>query len=383
MSMSERGGVGSNARAQPSENCRWLWEALRNLKVDLVTSQMVPMDWDWNQIHPVYGTPLMAIVKEGIRLNENSEDSAPVWRLLRTCLAAGADPRVEAKQVTGSIGWGGNEQFPKIEAVKHEGHSAISLVLATMAACQKHQKQYTAQIANCEKMLKMFAGFVPKTEGNKVSVPEAVVDMWEAILEDEASTDVRLIIKGEGGREVATKGCEPHNGAGVLKAHRAVLRRASCVLDALLGSSMQEGKSGVIHVDGVSFEAARQVLQLIYTGTICDEPKAAVMLGVIDLAHRWQVAHVVDMAERALINLVSLENLGEICEAAVLKELPALRAACKRLAADESNSTKLQAMRDSLPPAVMKELRLRPVTTSAATASEAVQPCGKRRRRSL
>lgn len=368
MSVSDRSGGGSGARAQSSENCRWLWEALRNLKVDLVTSQMVPVDWDWNQIHPVYGTPLMAIVKEGIRLNENSEDSAPVWRLLRTCLAAGADPRVEAKQVSGSIGWGGNEQFPKIEAVKHEGHSAISLVLATMAACQKHQKQYTAQIANCEKMLKMFAGFVPKNEGNKVSVPEAVVDMWESVLEDEASCDVRLVVSG---------------GDGVLRAHRAVLHRASCVLDALLGSPMQEGKTGVIHVDGVSFEAAKQVLQLIYTGTICDEPKACVMLGVIDLAHRWQVAHVVDMAERALINLVSLESLGEICEAAVLKELPALRAACKRFAVDEANMAKLLAMRDSLPAVVLKELRLRPAAGSASATSEAAQPSGKRRRRCL
>jgi len=344
---------------------------------------MVPVDWDWNQIHPVYGTPLMAIVKEGIRLNENSEDSAPVWRLLRTCLAAGADPRVEAKQVSGSIGWGGNEQFPKIEAVKHEGHSAISLVLATMAACQKHQKQYTAQIANCEKMLKMFAGFVPKNEGNKVSVPEAVVDMWEAILEDEASCDVRLVIRGEAGREPSAKGCDAATGAGVLKAHRAVLRRASCVLDALLGSPMQEGKTGVINVDGVTYEAAKQVLQLIYTGTISDEPKAAVMLGVIDLAHRWQVAHVVDMAERALINLVNLESLGEICEAAVLKELPALRAACKRFAADESNMNKLSGIRDSLPMAVMKELRLRPSGGSSSATSEAAAPAGKRRRRCL
>merc|ERR1719198_1720629 len=73
-------------------------------------------------------------------------------------------------------------------------------------------------------------------------------------------------------------------------------------------------------------------MQLVYTGTICGEPDAPTLLGTLDLAHRWQISHVVMAVERALALMITGENFGELCETALLKELPVLRTACLRFA---------------------------------------------------
>merc|ERR1740138_1894441 len=168
-------------------------------------SKLVPSDWNWNQVHPVHGTPIMAVVNEGIRLHSNTVEDAPIWRLLRCCLALGADPRKEAMGVSGtSCGWGGDggKLFPRLEPVKHAGHSAISLVFAVISACMSYEKEYAAQIRNAHKMLRCFSEFLPPCEGSRVSVPE-----------------------------------------------------------------------GVVQVDGMILDAVRLFLQLVYSGTICDEPE--------------------------------------------------------------------------------------------------------------
>ena len=40
-----------------------------------------------------------------------------------------------------------------------------------------------------------------------------------------------------------------------------------------------------------------------YTGVTELEVRASVLLGVLDLAHRWQVPHLVHMAERSLVEM--------------------------------------------------------------------------------
>lgn len=315
----------ASAPATRIEGHRWLWDALWNLNADIVTSKLVPHDWDWNQVHPIHGTPLMAIANEGVRLRGNTSDEAPVWSLLRWCLSQGADPRREASGVSGtSGGWGDPDTpFPKLEPVKHAGHSAISLVIALELNCRKHEKEYDAQIKNARKMLQVLAEFVPRWEGSHVPIPEAVVDIWEAALHDESRADVELRVTGACGRH-----------AGTVRAHALVLTRASPVLEAALCSPMREGQTGLVQVESTSVEAVRLLLQLMYSGTIWEDPEVSVLLGTLDCAHRWQVGHVVAMAERALATKVTAETFGALCEAAVLKELPVLRTACRRVAVE-------------------------------------------------
>lgn len=160
-------------------------------------SNLVPHDWDWNQVHPMYGTPLMAMVNEGLRLGEHCTETARFWTLLRWCLTQGADPRTEAMGVLGvSAGWGGTDQFPQLHEVKHASHSAISLVLAIKASCKQHAKAYASQIKNADIMLSHFAKFAPNREGRPVVVAEAVVDMWESVLGDDSHSDVQLCAMG-------------------------------------------------------------------------------------------------------------------------------------------------------------------------------------------
>ncbi|CAE7649800.1 unnamed protein product, partial [Symbiodinium necroappetens] len=108
--------------------------------------------------------------------------------------------------------------------------------------------------------------------------------------------------------------------AGVVYAHSLVLKAVSPVLKALLSSPMLEGATGVIQVEGVSVASVHLLLQLLYTGTTPDsDHDPSVLLGTLDLAHRWQAAHVVDIVEGALVKKIKLENLGAFCETALLK----------------------------------------------------------------
>jgi len=310
--------------AASCDNSRWLWDALCRLKAELVMSRLVPHDWDWNQIHPVHGTPLMAIVSEGIRWGENRSEVAAVWRLLRWCFSQGADPRKEAPvSVSGrSGGYGGSDAWPKIESEPHAGHSAISLAIAIEAKLSKHQAKYDAQIRNAQKMFQLMAEFVPARRGSVVAVPEAVADIWEGVLLDSRCSDAELRISLPDGKL-----------GGAIRAHSAVLRRASPVLDALFASPMREGQTGVVRVEGATDEGVRLLLQLIYTGTITGEdPEVPELLIAMDLAHRWQIGHVVEMLEWSLAGKVDVAHFNALCEAAVLKGLPALRSACRSFA---------------------------------------------------
>lgn len=344
---------------------KWIWMALQRLDTKLLLSKLIPPDWDWNQAHPVHGTPLMATVNEGMRLGTNGSEGAPLWKLLNCLLAQGADPRKVAIKASGQIcSCGGTGEFPQLDWVKSDGHSAISLVYAILNQLEKHDKHYGLQIKNGEKMLEAFSKYEPECHDKKVCVSEDVVEMWEDILLQEQGSDVQLQVIGSTGQLAGN----------ALRAHSVVLRRVSRVLGAALSTPMQEGNTGIIRVEGVSAEAVRLCLHLIYTGTTCsDSPKPALLLQALDLAHRWQVNHVVSMLERGLANLVSGATLAEIFEAAVLKDLHVLRNVCKAFAAKD---VKHQAV------LAQKLVDLQLSRRSAAEVSSAT-PDEKRRRRAF
>ncbi|CAE7906910.1 bath-42 [Symbiodinium microadriaticum] len=136
--------------------------------------------------------------------------------------------------------------------------------------------------------------------------------------------------------------------AGVVYAHSLVLKAVSPVLKALLSSPMLEGATGVIQVEGVGVASVHLLLQLLYTGTTPDaDHDPSVLLGTLDLAHRWQAAHVVDIVEGALVKKIKLENLGAFCETALLKGLPTLRNACKRFAQSSTEAANVSRILQS------------------------------------
>merc|ERR1712241_783098 len=74
------------------------------------------------------------------------------------------------------------------------------------------------------------------------------------------------------------------------------------------------------------------LLSLVYTGTVTaenDDPLPTdVMLGCLDVAHRWDVRHVVQMLVPQLCSALSVENLEQVWESAALKQQQELLAAC-------------------------------------------------------
>ncbi|CAE7821566.1 unnamed protein product [Symbiodinium sp. CCMP2592] len=236
----------------------------------------------------------------------------------------------------------GMDSLWRLEAIHLSGHSALSLVFAIRRACNKHDGPYEKQIANANTVLKILAEF--QVSATDVSVPEATADMWETVLRDKEAADVKISVVEKQLPEdevfVST--------AGTVYAHSLVLKAVSPVLKALLSSPMLEGATGTIQVEGVGMASVHLLLQLLYTGTTPDaDHDPNVLLGTLDLAHRWQAAHVVDIVEGALVKKIKLENLGAFCETALLKGLPTLRNACKRFAQSSTEAANLSRILQS------------------------------------
>lgn len=354
---------------QPGEH-EWLWQGLRQGQVDLVKS-LAPSDFDWNSLHDQFGTPLMAVVHKTVLFGGSSLQES-LHGLVRWIISHGGDPRKAAVDATAlSVGlppqppgphwklyedaremWWcydgplgmfyceankthtikrySHEQIePDMEAECHAGHSAISLTLVIREKLINHGYDDDAMIDRADALLKVFAEageLICNQSQPAMTVNPCTVDLWTAALQDIDLADVELRADG-----------------GVVKAHSLLLCNASSVLRAMLRGQMQEATSKAISVPGVSVEALRYLLALIYTGFWEeDEPSATIQLQALDLAHRWQVKHVVEGLELTLISVMKQEIaaaspeqqvnlLDKVLEAAVLKELLGLRCFCQEL----------------------------------------------------
>lgn len=347
----------------------WLWQALRQGRVDLVKS-LAPSDFDWNSMHEQFGTPLMAVVHKAV-LYGGSGLQESLHNLVRWIISHGGDPRKAALDAAamsvglppkppgphwklyedaremwwcydGSLGMFyceankthtikrySHEQIePDMEAECHAGHSAISLTLVIREKLINHGYDDDAMIDRADSLLKLFAeaGEFCSQSQPAMTVNPCTVDLWTAALQDIELADVELRADG-----------------GSVNAHALILCNTSSVLRAMLRGPMQEARSKVIAVPGVSVEALRYLLALIYTGFWEeDEPSATIQLQALDVAHRWQVKHVVEGLELTLISVTKQELsaaspeqqvciVDKVLEAAVLKELLGLRCFCQEL----------------------------------------------------
>lgn len=356
----------------------WLWQALHAGQHQLVRN-LAPTSFDWKSVHEVFGTPLMALVHTMILADaefSNLDD------LVRWCMRMGADPRAIAPNAQGfsvgripppppGLGWTKYADGPALwwyyegqlgrfwceseeptrvieyadadqdhgppaprrpfrdsglVATCHRGHSAISLAIAIRQKLLADERAHAALIRRADFLLGLFAEFEAQQFGPRVQVAERVVQIWAAALDDEARADVELVPVDDS--EVP------------VRAHSLLLRCASPVLKASLDSTMQEGITKRIRVHGASTAALRHVLVMMYTGcSEGDELPVEVQLDALDLAHRWQVEHVVTALDLVLARRLGQELRGqplerqerlldELLTAAVLKSMPRLRTAC-------------------------------------------------------
>merc|ERR1712039_624167 len=106
-----------------------------------------------------------------------------------------------------------------------------------------------------------------------------------------------------------------------------------------LAGPMREGTMKIVDVE-CSTEAMKLLLSLVYTGTVaadCDDSLTTdVMLACLDVAHRWDIRHVVQMLVPQLCSALSAENLDSVWEAAALKQQQELLGACRTFAFNSS-----------------------------------------------
>jgi len=197
-----------------------------------------------------------------------------------------------------------------------------------------------------------------------VAVPEGLISLYEAIRSDSASHDVELI-------------CE---GGAVVTAHSTFLGFASPALSTMLASGFLEGKTKQIAIRDCAAKSATLFLDMLHTASTTldldsEGDAAATLLGTLELAHRWQVPFVVEMAERALTATICDQSFDAIATAAQMKDLPHLKRACRTFAADPKNAIaeRLSAKSTSLP------LAVRTLLNPTASAAPEQPPAKKRR----
>ncbi|CAK9040538.1 BTB/POZ and TAZ domain-containing protein 5 (BTB and TAZ domain protein 5) [Durusdinium trenchii] len=370
----------------------WLWQALRLGQHDLVTS-LAPREFDWKSCHPLYGTPLMATVHNAVLCHGGKQEEERMHELIRWLMAMGADPRsvanrAEAMSVglppsppgpgwkvyddNGHIWWQydgmlglfwcedskktdsdsyscpGGDPCMKVMAEEHTGHSAISLVLAIKRKLDLWNPMYRKYSERIDKLASVFTTSSLTLSDNLMLINRHIVQTWSNALGNLSSADVEL---------------QAADSSSVW-AHSLVLCSASEFFKAALSSPMREGQTQKIP-SNVSEEALRHLVSLIYTGCPDKEHPMSIHLEALDLAHRWQLDHLVDALETKLVKELpditrlelkdQLQLIDGALEQAVLKRLPRLRSTCHRLVTQEQR-LKDAALRGELGTVACKDL---------------------------
>merc|ERR1712232_308153 len=203
------------------------------------------------------------------------------------------------------------------------------------------------------------------------------------ILSDEQSKDLKIRCLGQDRQE---------DEAGTCTAHSRVLCLFSNVVNAMLTSLMKEGAAPSGAWDGGyeecrsiegggSVQAMQMFLSLVYTGSIEDDgeeeagPEVDIMLGCFDIAHRWNVRHVVQMLVPQLASAIHVDTLERIWETAILKQELELQSSCVSFAYNALDELRPRYFSGCFGHIVAHELREKIFADSGAC-----QPTKKKRR---
>lgn len=369
-------------------------------------------DFDWNAQHQTYGTPLIAILlgklcKKGD--SDSDSDSADEDNilidfvtnnqaqkqarldLLKLAVQRGADPNVKAPQSFSctrqwwKIG-AADIQESKTRTITFRDFSAFSVVVKCVETFELMESVHDWK-AECEflesamRILNSFSG-AGVTSAPPMNVAEGVVHTWECVLRDQDAADLTIVCRA------SSTGEGP--GAGTtqapleLRAHRLVLRSASKVLRAMLTSSFMEGGANSrLEVD-FDRNAVHLLLELVYTGSsdgpdddaaVVDTHGATTMAATLELAHQWQIGHVVQMLTRALARELVAETFATICELGLRLQLPELVSASRSFARSAETVRADFNAGGRFPPAVQAML------AELYNAASGVQESHRKRRR--
>ncbi|CAE7324776.1 unnamed protein product [Symbiodinium sp. CCMP2456] len=262
--------------------------------------------------------------------------------MIEWMLRSGADPLIE--MTTGAVWYvwaAANEDATKI-TFKYNRHSTLSFVLtmSELMHLRRGGADWSAECAFLDDVLALFKKVKSSksSDGSTVRIHTDVVRLWEIAREMTSTQNVVF-----------------QTADGEVSAHDHILMAASPVLQAMLESPMIEGSTKCIPVKDSSSNGVSLFLDLVYTSSTCLELDYKTMLVAFDVAHRWQVPHVVAVLADALQKELTVDSFVEIAEAAILKGTASLQQAC---AAFGAKHDEIQAKKETMPPVVRQLLGL-------------------------
>mmetsp|Transcript_46639 Transcript_46639/g.123171 ORF Transcript_46639/g.123171 Transcript_46639/m.123171 type:complete len:403 (+) Transcript_46639:65-1273(+) len=325
--------------SEPPRNQKWVWTALATGNADLVEMNDPGPEFEWNGSCKTYGTPLMAAIFAGPRTSDRGctdfvTDNEPQFqnrlRLMRwMIMERDTDPKKEETAgCCADKSWSitdDDEVHSQTRTLSFRGHSAFSALLEVRMHMLAAEGDWRSDVGRIDRILELFSATRPKAKAQQpqtVAVHEAVVEMWERYMDDDAGKDLTLRCMRE---------CEE---LGAVSCHSALLASVSPVVRAMLSGVMRESAGGTCDVE-CRVDSMRLFLSLVYTGSVAaeDDPLSAdVMLGCLDLAHRWDARHVARMLVPPLCAALSAESLGQVWETGALTQQQELLAACRAFA---------------------------------------------------
>jgi len=338
---------------------QWIWEALAMGKEKAL--QGVDMsNFDWRGLHPDFGSPLHAVLFGKIHDDGSESDGSTAINdgfgdligddfaekqsrlaLLRLAMERGADPNAAAPFSCNVQKFWYLEkrgQRKETKTLVFFGKSALQCLLAAERAIKMTDAgEWKEDLEAIDEAIEILSSSNIRAS---LAVSEGVVETWESVLADAESADVAILVEGADDGAAAER----------VLVHSAVLRGASPVLRAMLATTgMREGARKVIEVKGCSLAALRLLLSLVYTGAVVgEEPSAAAMLVALDLAHRWQVLHVVQMLAGALQRRLDADGLEPILDAALRFQLPSLLSACRAFISSHASELQMRLGKEAL-----------------------------------
>jgi hypothetical protein len=360
---------------------RCVFKALAMGEEEVVKSMDLSF-FDWCSTHPDFGTPLHAILfgkisyeekEDEEEIDKEMEDKYRVHEftdivsadeanrksrleLVRFAIQNGGDPHsVAPKECNASRLWGDDSNMKRVEFA---GESSLECLLATKRFIKtidelrdEDDAEWTEELATVEEALKILAGANPSV-GSAVAVPEGVAATWESVLADVETMDVTIRVGCDGTPRPSAigNGSSSSSETPEIRAHSVVLRGASEVLKAMLSTQYREGASKEIEVRDCCLEGVRLLIGLIYTGMVDStdgRPIVSTMLAALDLAHRWQLLHLVPLLSAAVGKHLDDQSFESAVDLALRLQLPGLLTACRAYAANHKRELRARLAKRS------------------------------------
>lgn len=291
----------------PGDYLELFWSLLRVKNLEQL-KRSIPDDFDWRVLHPKNKNTILI---HALDLQHQGEDNL---NLIEWLVRAGAD----FSQKCGSPGFkfglwkAGDEKSTKI-SIDSEKHSFLSYISAWREQFERNDV-WKKDLLFLDKVVDRVAkaSSQPQSMRPRAPVDLGIIENWENYLASAASHDLTI--------EAAD---------GHVTAHAQMLKQASPVVQAMLGSPMKERQAQQIQLRDTSSSAVRLVLETLYTCSSQSDPDYKTALSALDLAHRWQMEVVVAILSDLVAELITAESFAAIAEHAALKGLDTLKKACQ------------------------------------------------------